>query len=61
VGGDMYEQQIKFREYVASRPISRIEQWAETLTCPIIRIDGTEDWKINAANIAEQFYANCSK
>lgn len=55
-GGDMHEQHIKFVDFVASRPLSRIEQWAETLVCPVIRIDGTEDWRTNAANIAEQFY-----
>ena len=55
-GGDMYEQQIKFRDFVASRDISRIEQWAETLTCPLIRIDGTIDWRKNVESIAERFY-----
>jgi len=54
-GGDMYEQQIKFNNYIASRPLVRIEQWAEKLACPVIRVDGTEDWRVNAANIAELF------
>ena len=54
-GGDMYEQQLKFRDFVASRDISRIEQWGETLTCPVIRIDGTIDWRENTANIAEKW------
>lgn len=55
-GGDMYEQELRFFNFVASRPLSKIDQWAETLTCPVIRIDGTEDWRTNAAKIAEQFY-----
>lgn len=55
-GGDMYERHIQFVNFVASRPLSRIEQWAGTLVCPVIRVDGTEDWRTNAANIAEQFY-----
>lgn len=55
-GGDMYEQHLKFIHFVASRPLSRIEQWAETLTCPIIHIDGTDDWHTNATNIANRFY-----
>jgi len=54
-GGDMYEQTQKFYDFIASRSLTRIEQWAETLTCPIIRIDGAKDWRINAANIANQF------
>lgn len=55
-GGDMYEQHLKFIDFAASRSLSRIEQWAETLVCPVIRIDGTEDLRTNAANIAERFY-----
>jgi len=60
-GGDMYEQTQKFYDFIASRSLSGIEQWAETLTCPIVRIDGTEDWRINAANIAERFYGQIAK
>ena len=56
IGGDMYEQRQKFINFVASRSLTSIEQWAETLTCPVIHIDGTEDWRKNAANIAERFY-----
>lgn len=55
-GGDMYEQELKFFDFVSSRSLSKIERWAKTLTCPVIRIDGTEDWRTNAANIAEQFH-----
>ncbi|WP_438446538.1 AAA family ATPase [Gorillibacterium sp. sgz5001074] len=55
-GGDMYEQHLKFIEFVASRSLSKMEQWAETLTCPIIHIDGTEDWHTNGTNIAKRFY-----
>lgn len=53
-GGDMYEQEQKFFNFAALRPISNIERWAETLTCPIIHVNGTEDWRMNAANIATQ-------
>jgi len=55
-GGDMYEQSQKFIDFVASRSQTPIEQWAETLTCPVILIDGTKDWRINAIHIAERFY-----
>ena len=54
-GGDMYKQHLMFVDFVASRPLTRIEQWAETLTCLIIRIDGTEDWRVNAEYVAEQY------
>jgi len=56
-GGDMYEQHIKFVEFAATRSLSRIEQWGETLICPVIHIDGTEDWRTNAAKIAELWYS----
>jgi len=55
-GGDMYEPHNEFIDFVASRSLLRIEQWAETLTCPLICLDGTEDWRINAMNIVERFY-----
>ena len=53
--GDMYEQELKFREFAASRSLTPIEQWAETLACPVIRIDGTEDYRTNAAKIADEW------
>jgi len=54
-GGDMYDSHKNFFAFVASRNLSRIDQWAKTLTCPILRIDGTVDWRVNAANIADKF------
>jgi len=56
-GGNMYEQQKGFVEFVAARPLSRIEQWIEALTCPVIHIDGTVDWRENAKMIAEKWRA----
>ncbi len=58
-GGDMYEQELKFFDFVASRSLSKIDEWAETLTCPVVRIDGTVDWRINAANVAKQYLNIC--
>jgi 8-oxo-dGTP diphosphatase len=55
-GGDMYEQHQKFIEFVASRSLSRIEQWEETLACLVIRADGVADYKQTAADIANRFY-----
>ena len=60
MGGDMYAQQQGFIDFVASRSLVRIEQWSQTLTCPILRVDGTIDWKINAASIVE-FYSGMNK
>jgi adenylate kinase family enzyme len=49
-GGDMYEQHLKFVDFVASRSLLRIEQWADSLSCPVISVDGMADWRINAVN-----------
>jgi adenylate kinase family enzyme len=54
-GGDMYESEQKFFDFVATRLLSKIDQWAKTLTCPIIHIDGTVDWRISAINIADKW------
>lgn len=54
-GGDMYQSRIKFRDFIASRSLTRIEQWTKTLVCPIISVDGTLDWRTNARKIAELF------
>lgn len=56
-GGDMYERQKGFEEFVATRPLPKIEQWTKALTCPVIRIDGTIDWRENAKMIAEKWRA----
>jgi uridine kinase len=55
-GGDMYEQEQKFFNFAASRLLSVIEHWAESLDCPVVHVDGTIDWRINAVNVAERFY-----
>lgn len=42
LGGDMYEQEQRFAQFVKNRNLSAIDDWAKTLTCPIINIDGTK-------------------
>ena len=54
-GGDMYEQTQKHHDFIISRPLSRIDQWAQTLTCPVICIDGTKDLHTNAMTVVERF------
>ena len=34
----------------------QIEQWEETLACPVIRADGVADYRQTAADIANRFY-----
>ena len=40
-GGDMYEQQMEFREMVKNRNLNEVEECAMKLSCPVIVIDGT--------------------
>lgn len=40
-GGDMFEQQIEFREMVKNRNLKEVEECAMKLVCPVIVIDGT--------------------
>jgi len=54
-GGDMYEQEQRYFDFMANRPLLKIDQWAQTLSCPIIHIDGTLDWRVNAQTIAEKW------
>lgn len=54
-GGDMYERQTAFLDFAAKRPLIRIEQFAQTLACPIMRADGTKPVSENVALIAEEY------
>lgn len=55
-GGDLYEQEEGFFRMVESRPEDYVENWAKTLSCPIIKVDGTKFIKDNVASIIEQIY-----
>ena len=54
-GGDMYENHLQFVDFASSRSLTPIERWAETLSCPIIHIDGTEDYQKTAVKIANSY------
>lgn len=63
VGGDMYEQNIKFLDeaarYDMGEPpqvcLKQHKKWAAELSCPVLNVDGTKDIAENAAWIAERF------
>ena len=44
----------RFLAWAAARPLEHIDAWAKTLTCPVVHVDGTQDWRTTAANIAKQ-------
>ena len=41
-GGDMYEQEQKFFNFCAGRSNEKIIKWIETLSCPVLFLDGTD-------------------
>lgn len=53
-GGDLYEQEERFFDFAKSRAEDTVEKWVQALTCPIIRIDGTEPIEKNINFIIEQ-------
>jgi adenylate kinase family enzyme len=55
VGGDMYEQEQGFLEFVRTRNLSIIDEWAKTLTCPILHLDGTKAILENIQLIIERY------
>jgi len=54
LGGDLYEQEEKFFEFVNSKPENTVEEWLQSLKCPVIRIDGTKPIEENVDFIIEQ-------
>ena len=46
-GGDLYESEEAFFEFVDKRPEDHVQKWVETLKCPIIRVDGTKSIEEN--------------
>ena len=56
LGGDLYEQEERFFNLVKSRPENFVEEWAQSLNCPIIRVDGTKPIEENIDFIINQMW-----
>lgn len=41
-GGDLHEQEEKFFDLIKSRSENTVEEWVQSLKCPVLRIDGTK-------------------
>ena len=54
-GGDMFEQECVFMEMAAWRRESRVDNWLETLSCPVIRLDGAQDFRVSAEIVAAEW------
>lgn len=53
-GGDMFENNNRFIEFVANRPLDIIESFVKTLTCPVMYQDGTKTVKQLLDEITER-------
>ena len=53
-GGDLYEHEKAFFNLVSSRKDHEAEEWAESVNCPVIRVDGTKPIEENTALIIKQ-------
>ncbi len=53
-GGDLYEQEKQFFDFVKSRSENTVEEWIQSLKCPIIRIDGTKPIEENIDFITKE-------
>lgn len=40
-GGDLYESENSFFDFVATRTMDSTDQWLKSVTCPVIYVDGT--------------------
>lgn len=52
-GGDMYEQEQNFFNFVSSRTMDKTDTWLQSIKCPIICVDGTAAIASNAKLIKE--------
>lgn len=52
-GGDMYEQEQRFFDFVASRSMERVREWLKTAKCPVIEADGQVEAAVNARRLAD--------
>lgn len=53
-GGDLYEQEETFFHLVKSRAENTVEEWVQSLSCPVIRVDGTKPIEENVRFVMER-------
>ena len=60
-GGDLYEQEERFFHFVQSRDENAVEEWAQSLRCPTIRVDGTKPIEENTKLIIGQIHRDSQR
>ncbi len=53
-GGDLHRQEEDFFAFVKSRAENTVEQWVQSLHCPVIHVDGTKPIEENIKIIIDQ-------
>lgn len=53
-GGDLYEQEKHFLDFVKARAENSVEEWIQSMDCPVLRADGTKPVEENVRFIIEQ-------
>ncbi len=53
-GGDLYEQEEAFFRFVKSRAENTVKKWVQSLSCPVIRVDGTKPIEENVRFIMKR-------
>lgn len=53
-GGDLYEPEERFFDFVKSRTENTVEEWVHSLRCPVIRVNGTNSIEENVNDILAQ-------
>jgi hypothetical protein len=51
----MYEQERDFLNFVRTRNLSIIDEWAKTLACPILHLDGIKAIQENVRLVVERY------
>lgn len=54
-GGDLYEKEKKFFDFIKNRNENIVKEWLQSLPCPVIRIDGTKSIEENINLIIDKF------
>lgn len=53
-GGELYEQEERFFDFVKSRAENTVEEWIQSMNCPVIRLDGRDPVEINVKRIRKR-------
>ena len=53
-GGDMYEQEERFFDFAEKRSPEKIEEWLQTLTCRVVKLDGTKAVEYNVQTLIDR-------